>query len=61
MNTLFILRPISQEQELIDDDDNPGIECYHGTKMFVQTYYQSFLQIFEQASDEIQNMFAYKD
>ena len=62
IDTLFILRPISREQELDDEDDGtPDVELFHDTKIFIETYFNSFLQIYYDIEDESQQMFTYKD
>ena len=44
VDTLFILRPLNQEQELADDDGGTeGHEIYHGTKFYLETAYSTFL------------------
>lgn len=61
-DTIFILRSITQEQELDDQDDEiEGIEIYHGTKFYLETGYNTFLQIYQKIEDETDYLFTYKD
>ena len=52
-DTLFILRSTNQEQELDDiDDEIEGIEIYHGTKFYLESAFNSFLQVYHEIEDD---------
>lgn len=61
VDTLFILRPLNQEQELDDDDEIEGHEIYHGTKFYLETAYSTFLQVYQKIEDDAGHLFTYKD
>lgn len=61
-DTLFLLRSVNQEQELDDEDDEiEGIEIYHGTKFYLESAFNSFLQVYQKIEDDAEHLFNYKD
>ena len=63
VNSLFTFKPLNEQQEFEDNDidQTEGIEIKNGSRIYIETYFKSYLQSFADIDDETTKMFSYRD
>lgn len=63
VNSLFCLRSINQDQELADDygEEIDGRPIQDKTKIYIESYFKTYLQVYESIDDSTAKSFKYHD